>query len=292
MVVNMRRTRRIKSKINKRSEKGSGNVAIFPKKALKTRIILMKELPKLSSPILIEGLPGIGFVGKLAADTMVEELKAEKIAELHSHRFPHQVLIERDGSIKLLKNEIYLSKRKGGDLIILVGDVQPTSPEAQHEVMNAILDFFESIGGKTIFTLGGYSIGKIVEKPRVLGAVTDKKLIPLLKKHHVVCGGIDGSIVGAAGLLLGIGKLRGMEGACLMGETHGSYIDHKAAKCIIEVLNSLLQLSIDTTKLEKKVKESEEVIKKLEEEARKGEAPVPNIPVQPPQKPETLTYIR
>lgn len=262
------------------------------KRSFRTRIILVGKIPKLSSPVLIEGLPGIGFVGKLAADAMVDELKAEKIAELHSHRFPHQVLIERDGTIKMLKNEIYLSRRKGSDILILVGDVQPTSPEAQHEVMNAILDFFESVGGRRIYTLGGYSIGKIVEHPRVLGAVTDKKLIPVLKKQGVVFGGIDGSIVGAAGLLLGIGKLRGIDGACLMGETHGSYIDHKAAKRIIEVLNGLLGTSIDTAKLEKKARESEEVMKKLEEEARKGEAPIPGVPMQPPRKPETLTYIR
>lgn len=262
------------------------------RRSFRTRIVAVKPIPKLSSPILIEGLPGIGFVGKLAADAMVDELRAEKVAELHSHRFPHQVLIEKDGTIKMLKNEIYLHKRKGGDILLLVGDVQPVSPEAQHEVMNAILDFFESLGGRTIYTLGGYSIGKVVEHPRVLGAVTDKTMIPSLKKQGVVFGGIDGSIVGAAGLLLGLGAMRGMRGACLMGETHGSYIDHRAAKRIIEVLNGMLGLSVDTAKLEKKAKESEEVMKKLEAEARKGETPVPRMPIQPPRKPETLTYIR
>jgi hypothetical protein len=83
-----------------------------------------------------------------------------------------------------------------------------------------------------------------------------------------------------------------MEGACLMGETHGSYIDHKAAKKILEVLSGLLDVEIDTTKLEKKAKESEEVMRKLDEESRKGESPVPGMPMQQPRRPETLTYIR
>jgi len=39
------------------------------------------EKPKLRDTILIEGLPGIGLVGKLAADHMLDELKAKKFAE-------------------------------------------------------------------------------------------------------------------------------------------------------------------------------------------------------------------
>ena len=39
-------------------------------------------------PILIEGLPGIGQVGKLVAEYMIHMLKAEKIGEIHSIYFP------------------------------------------------------------------------------------------------------------------------------------------------------------------------------------------------------------
>jgi len=279
---------KIKSKGSRKKEKREIKKE---KHSFKTRIIKLKEIPQLDNPILIEGLPGIGFVGKFAAEALIDDLKAEKIAELYSHRFPHQVLFNKDGTIKMLNNEIYLYKRKKNDLLILVGDVQPTSPEAQHEVMNIILDFFEELGGKTIYTLGGYSVGKILSHPRVLGSVTDKEMINSLKKYGVVFGITEGSIVGAAGLLLGLGKLRGMKGACLMGETHGSYIDHRAAKEVLEVLSKILDIHIDVTKLEKKAKESEEIIKKIEEETKKAEAPISGIPISP-KKPDELTYIR
>lgn len=262
------------------------------KQSFRTRIVKLAKIPKLHNPILIEGLPGIGFVGKLTAEALIDDLKAEKIAELYSHRFPHQVLINKDGTIKMLTNEIYLYRRKNGsDLLILVGDVQPVSPEAQHEVMNVILDFFEEMGGKTIFTLGGYSVGKILDHPRVFGSVTDRKMINFLKKKGVVFGVAEGSIVGAAGLLLGLGKLRGMNGVCLMGETHGNYVDHKAAKRVLEILSDILDLDVDVTSLEKKAKESEEIIKKLEEESKKVEASISPTPFTP-KKPDELTYIR
>ena len=46
--------------------------------------IVEKGKVKLHNPILIEGLPGIGLVGKIAAAHMIAELKAEKVAELYS----------------------------------------------------------------------------------------------------------------------------------------------------------------------------------------------------------------
>ena len=44
-----------------------------------------KKIPKLNKPILIEGLPGIGNVGKLAVDFVIDELKAEKLYSLFSY---------------------------------------------------------------------------------------------------------------------------------------------------------------------------------------------------------------
>ena len=51
----------------------------------------IKTIPKLNKPILIEGLPGIGNVGKIAVDFLIEELKAKKIYSFFSYKFPHSV---------------------------------------------------------------------------------------------------------------------------------------------------------------------------------------------------------
>ncbi|MCS7109383.1 MAG: PAC2 family protein, partial [Candidatus Micrarchaeota archaeon] len=143
------------------------------------------------------------------------------------------------------------------------------------------------LGGKKIITLGGYGMGKLVDKPRVFGAVINKQDVEFYKKFGVVFGEVEGSIIGAAGILLGLGKLKGMEGICLMGETHGTYIDHKSAQKVIEVLSEIIGIKVDVSKLEKKAKESEGVIKKLEEEISKAQ-----VPVEIPKKSDELSYIR
>ncbi|MFH1285289.1 MAG: proteasome assembly chaperone family protein [Candidatus Micrarchaeota archaeon] len=253
--------------------------------------IISKKGVKLKNPILIEGLPGIGLVGKLAAEHMIKELKAEKFAELYSPHFPHQVLMQKRGTMRMLKNKFYYWKnpKKGGrDLIILIGDVQAVTAEAQYEVSGKLLKFFLKMGGKTIYTLGGYGIGKTVEKPRVFGSATHMHVVESLKKHGIGFGEANGSIIGAAGLLLGLGKLKGLEGACLMGETHGGYVDAKAAQSVLEILNKVLDIKVDMTKLKERAKETEKFAKKMEKEAMRqkefGEGAA--------LKGDELTYIR
>jgi len=241
---------------------------------IETQIMVKKQehgKMKLRSPVLVVGLPGIGLVGKLAADHMIKELKCEKIAELYSPHFPHQVLMRKRGTMRMLRNKFYVlrNRKKGRDVVMLVGDVQAVTSEAQYELCGKVLDFFGKLGGKEIYTLGGYGVGKMVDKPKVFGSATHKELIEPLKKHGIVFGEVSGSIIGAAGLLLGLGRLRGMKGACLMGETHGGYVDAKCAQAVLRALGSILGVEINLAKLEERAKESEKFVRKMEKEAEK-----------------------
>src|SRR2546429_3868391 len=129
--------------------------------------------PKLEDPTFIEGLPGIGNVGKLAAEHLKDELKAVKFAEIFSKYFPPQVLVQDDGQVKLVNNEMHYVKRNNGtDLVLLTGDYQGLTPEGQYELSDFILKELQKLGVRRVFTLGGYGMGRMVTKPRVLGAAT------------------------------------------------------------------------------------------------------------------------
>ncbi|HDM25353.1 MAG TPA: proteasome assembly chaperone family protein [Thermoplasmatales archaeon] len=235
--------------------------------------------PKLDRPIFIEGLPGIGNVGKLAAEHLIEELNAKKFVEIYCKDFPPQVFINRDGTIKLVNNELYYWKaRKKGqrDLIILTGDYQGLSSEGQYELSDTILNIVEALGVKQIFTLGGYGLGREIEKPRVLGAATSRNLVKKLKKYDVVFRENEpgGGIIGASGLLIGLGKLRGMEGVCFMGETPGYLVDPKSAEAVLRVLTKILDINISFSELQRKAEEIEYIadqLKELESLSKKGE---------------------
>lgn len=91
---------------------------------MKETIIVVHERPDIYDPVFIEGLPGIGLVGKLAAEHLIQELKAKKFAELYSPHFMHQVLIRKGSIVELMKNEFYYWKSPDDehrDLIIVTG---------------------------------------------------------------------------------------------------------------------------------------------------------------------------
>lgn len=252
--------------------------------------IIQKKRPKMKNPILIEGLPGIGLVGKIAAEYLVKERKAEKIATLYSPHFPHQVMMQKNGVIRMLKMKLYHAKLGKRDAIILIGDIQPVTSEAQFEVTGKILDYFESFKGKEIITLGGYGTGKAVPSPKIFGAATHKKIIARYSKGGVEFGKTKGGIIGAAGLLLGVGRMRGMHGMCIMGETHGGYVDPKSAQAVLKALGDVYGTKIDIAGLAQKIEAGEKFIKKMEGEAQKqaqlqGEVAGSSVP-------RDLSYIR
>src|SRR2546426_11784447 len=95
-------------------------------------VVRYLEHPKLTDPIFIEGLPGIGNVGKLAAEHLKDELKAVKFAELFSKDFPPQVLVQEDGLIKLVNNEFHYVKRNDWrGLGCLVREEQSLTPQGK-----------------------------------------------------------------------------------------------------------------------------------------------------------------
>lgn len=231
--------------------------------------IKMIEEVDLKEPVFIEALPGIGHVGKLVAEHIIHELDAKKFAELYSPSFPPQVFVNEDGTIEPMKNEFYALKGNNGqDYIILVGNTQGLSPEGQHEVCGIILDLVEEHGVKKMFTLGGLGTGQPVEKSRVLGAATSIELAEMLKEHDVTLRSADGGIIGASGLLLGMGMLRGVNGVCLMGETPGYFIDAEASKAVLKVLMEILGIEIDIVKLEERAEETRKMISRAQQMER------------------------
>ena len=247
--------------------------------------IIEKERVKLKDGVLITGLPGIGLIGQVVGRYLTQELKAKKVATLYSHHFPHQVFMTKKGSMRLIKNSIYRYSAKGADLLILVGDVQAMSSVGQYEVADKILEYSRKVGVKKIMTVGGYSTGKITEKKRIFAVATHKRMLEKFKKFGVVFGEAKGSIVGIAGLLPALGKLKGFEGICLMGETHGGYVDAVSARNIVKLIADYFGITIDLKKLDAKAKDSEKMLKKIEEEIQKSM-------ITPYESPKGVSYIR
>ena len=174
--------------------------------------------PDLDDPVLIEGLPGVGHVGKLAAEHLLEEFDAELVRRIYSEHFPPQVTVE-DGRTQLACIEVYAIEDTERDLLVLTGDHQAGDGPGHYRLTDVILDIAGAFEVNRIYALGGVPTGELVDEPDVIGAATTDELIDELEDIGVEFRENEpaGGIVGISGLLLGMGERRGYETACLMG---------------------------------------------------------------------------
>lgn len=220
--------------------------------------------PDLDDPVLIEGLPGVGHVGKLAAEHLLEEFDAELVRRIYSEHFPPQVTVD-SGRTNLACAEIYAIQDASRDLLVLTGDYQAGDGPGHYRLTETLLDIAEAFDVTRIYALGGVPTGELVDEPDVIGAATSDELIDDLESVGVEFRENEpaGGIVGVSGLLLGLGERRGFEATCLMGETSGYLVDPKSARVVLEILEAAIPFEVDYDSLSDRAEEMEEVIKRI-----------------------------
>lgn len=229
-------------------------------------VITKKSKPvKLKNPILIVGLPGIGNVGKIAADFLVDELKAKEVYRIASHYFPHSVFITDDSIIEMPTvsfHYVKAGKKTSRDIVLLTGDVQPMEEQASYIFCEKMVNMATEFGCKEVVTMGGIGLSGEPKKPQVYGVTTDADMQKVWKKKSKKIHFKDNkaaTIVGATGLIPGIGKYKGISGISLLCETigHPYHIGLKEAQTVLEVLKSVLKMNINLKRLEKEIRKEE-----------------------------------
>lgn len=238
-------------------------------------LVRLKEDLELSKPIMVVGLPGVGLVGKLVAEHLIDELKAEKVMEVYSPHFPPQVLVNKDCTVRPVSNTIYHGKANESDILFLVGDHQSTTSQGHYELCSLYLDIAEEFEVPRIYTLGGYPTGKLTYEETVLGVANNTTLIEEIKNYGVEFRESEpsGGIIGASGLLVAFSHMRGIEAACLMGMTPGYLMDPKSAQSLLRVLCKIFNIEVNMDSLEKKVEEMESILEKLKEKEEQQNFP-------------------
>lgn len=226
-------------------------------------IVKHKVKPRIKNPILIEGLPGIGNVGKIAMDFIIENLKAKEMAKIYSHSFPHTVFLNENNLVDLPAVTLYYKRINGKDYIFLGGDVQPVNETACYRFCDLVLDIVEEFGCKEVVTLGGIALNKLPKNPKVFVTGNDINFVKSFKGASNEIYGIVGPIIGVSGLLLGLGSLRDMKTAALLTQTYGhpSYFGVKGSRESLKVLEKRFRLGVNVKKLSDEIEEIEEEIK-------------------------------
>ncbi len=201
----------------------------------------LRELfkPNLENPVFVQGLPGFGNVGRIAAHLLIKFCSAKLFAELYSPSFPDYVSITAKGICCLPRYDFYSAPLENNNLVIMTGETQPSFDDvvAHYEVCSGILDFIEKKGCQFIVTMGGVPITE--EKAHVYVAATSPGLAAeFMEKGAVIYS--KGRIVGGTGLTIAPAKERGLTGICLLGATMGFKADRGAGYHVFKFLMKTL----------------------------------------------------
>jgi proteasome assembly chaperone (PAC2) family protein len=210
-------------------------------------------------------MPGIGNVGKIVMDVLIEETKAVLMTTFYSKNLPNSVFVNEDNLIDLPKIAMYYKKIDGQDFLFLTGDAQPVTEHASYTFSEIIINICKELDCKYIITLGGIGLKNIPETPKVYITGNDKKFVEdisnLFKKKKLTFEtkiyGMVGPIIGISGLLLGIAKKHNIKAYCLLSETlgHPVYVGLKGSKSILNILISQYGFKIKLDKLDKEIKQ-------------------------------------
>ena len=195
--------------------------------------------PALENPIFVQGLPGFGNVGRIAAHLLIKFCEAKLFAELYSPSFPDYVSISSKGIAHLPKYEFYSAPMEKNNLVIMTGETQPSFDDvvAHYHVCSEIVDFAERLGCHFIVTMGGVPITE--DKTQVYVAATSPRIATeFMEKGAVIYS--KGRIVGGTGLTLALAKERKLDGVCLLGTTTGFKADRGAGFLVFKFLMKAL----------------------------------------------------
>lgn len=195
--------------------------------------------PVLENPIFVQGLPGFGNVGKIAAHLLIKFCGAKPFAELYAPYFPDYVSVDSSGVCRLPKCEFYAAPMEKNDFIIMTGDTQPSFEDvlAHYEMCSEILDFALRHNSSLIITMGGLPTSE--NTTHVYVAATSPRLATeFMEKGAILYS--KGRIAGATGLLLGMAKERGIDGVCLLATTTGFKADRGAGFSVFKFLMKAL----------------------------------------------------
>jgi uncharacterized protein (TIGR00162 family) len=226
------------------------------------------SLPGSKFPTLICGFPGSGYVGKLAIDHLIHELNASHLVDIYSNTFPPQVMIKPDGTVDLIKNAMFYHESPTSpslNMMFLTGDSQPSNPDAEYLLAETILEIASKFSVVHVYALAAYITGVFVQKPRVFCTASDMESLRSINTPDIAV--MDGGVItGMNGLIIGLAKLKGMRGTCLLGETSGYVVDAKASRSIMEVLTTRLGIEISMDALDARAKDTEMLIKTIEQQ--------------------------
>jgi uncharacterized protein len=212
----------------------------------------------LQDPMLIEGLPGAGLVGKIAADHVIEDLAMEYYGSVHCDGLP-PVAVYR-GEDSKLRPPVRLYASEATDLIVLQSDI-PVSPSSAKGFSTCLADWLADESILPIFLSG--LAGRAEGAPDIYGVYTEGGEA-LLDEAGIVPPADSGVVSGPTGALMYHAERRAIDSVGLIVDCDERFPDPESARALIDAgIAPLTGIDVDTEALIDQAEEIREARERL-----------------------------
>ncbi|MFC7020157.1 MULTISPECIES: proteasome assembly chaperone family protein [Haloarcula] len=202
-----------------------------------------REDVTLDEPTLVEGLPGVGLVGKIAADHLVEVYDMDHYASAHCEGLP-EIGVYADGDPQI-RSPVRFYADADQDLLVLQSDA-PISPSAATEFAGCIVGWFAEMDVTPVF-LSGMATEPDEEREPVVYGVSTGEGASLLEAAGVDVPTEDGAITGPTGALIHEANSIDLTSVGLVVEADRRFPDPRAARRLLsEGIGPIAGIEVDT----------------------------------------------
>ncbi|WP_254273856.1 proteasome assembly chaperone family protein [Haloarcula marina] len=221
---------------------------------------------ELDDPTLVEGLPGIGLVGKIAADHLVDVFDMVHYGTAHCEGLPEIAVYEAGDPTVRGPVRLYADAER--DLLVLQSDA-PVSPSSAEEFASCIVGWFDSHGVTPIFLSGMPAEKEGV--PSVYGIATGDGAA-LLEDADVDAPTESGAVTGPTGALVHEAQRVGLTGVGLIVQADPRFPDPEAARALLNTaVGPLGSFEVDTDALVEQADEIGQAKERLAQQMQEGD---------------------
>jgi len=215
------------------------------------------------NPIIIGGFPGMGLVGNIVAQYLIDQMDMKACGRVDSRLFPPIAILY--GGLVKGPVRIYESARHG--VVVVFSDI-PIDPIISREVGRAIVGWARPLEPREIISIAGLTT--TADEHKVYGAATTEAGLEKLKNKTEIFE--MGTITGVPGVMLNECMNYGIEAVCLLGETAGPNPDPRAAIRVVQVMNDIYGFGVDIAPMREQAEQIEQMLHKLSEQVGEAEA--------------------
>ena len=213
-----------------------------------------------SHRFMMLALPGVGNVGKLVVDTLIDKLPSKLIARIHHPDLPPHALMVSGLLVPPHLGLYQVELDPETNILAICGENQPMTASGQYEISMAILEIANSLNTELLMVLAGLSSEAGSEEIHMVVSDAETREKIELMDIQLSIDEPKGGIIGVAGLVSSMSSFKSVNSCCIVAATFGTSVDMVSAERLKLQLEKWFDIDLpihidETSKLVERIKE-------------------------------------